>query len=280
MLKESLARRGVIVAGRTRTIDWKYREVTPLDVTRLIEIGSIESMPLKDVVRETLKPSQNLWAQLLLLQVGAVAGEARREAEERRPDDTSRESSGAEGQGRGSTALLRASASDSRYESALTSEEIGIESLQDFLTRAGIKEGDVLLEEGSGLSRRDVITPNATIALLVFMSRHRSFDAYRNALPIAGVDGTLERRMKGTPAAGNVRAKTGSLRYVFTMSGYVTTASGERLAFSMMLNNYYNAQRSAALRDPSSVAKAPIPPPREDLDAIAVMLASYTGTSK
>jgi D-alanyl-D-alanine carboxypeptidase/D-alanyl-D-alanine-endopeptidase (penicillin-binding protein 4) len=273
MLKEALWRKGITVAGRMRTIGWKYREVTPLDMTKLIEIGSIESMPLKDVVRETLKPSQNLWAQLLLLQVGAAAGDATRETEQRRSNDTAKESSGAEGS-RG------ASAPPSRYEPAPTSEEIGIESMQDFLTQAGIKEGDVLLEEGSGLSRRDVITPNATIALLIFMSRHRSFEAYRNALPIAGVDGTLERRMKGTPAAGNVRAKTGSLRYVFTMSGYVTTASGERLAFSIMLNNYYNAERSAALRDPSSVAKAPIPAPREDLDAIAVMLASFTGTSK
>lgn len=280
MLKEALARRGVTVSGRTRIIDWKYREVTPLDLSKLIAIGSIESMPMKDVVRETLKPSQNLWAQLLLLQVGAAVGEARREVEQRGHDDTAKESIGAEEQGSRGVAAPRASAFDSRTESPLTSEEIGVESLKDFLAQAGIKEGEVLLEEGSGLSRRDVITPNATIALLVFMSRHRLFEAYRNALPVAGVDGTLERRMKGTPAAGNVRAKTGSLRYVFTMSGYVTSASGERLAFSIMLNNYYNVERSAALRDPSSAAKAPIPSPREDLDAIAVMLASFTGKSQ
>lgn len=279
MFKEALARRGVTVTGRGRTIDWKYREVTPLDQTRLVEIGSVESMPMKDVVRETLKPSQNLWAQLLLLQVGAAVGDAGREVEQSGRDDTTKGSRGAEGAtGRG--APLRASAPTSRTELALTSEELGVESMQDFLAQAGIKEGEVLLEEGSGLSRRDVITPNATIALLVFMSRHRLFEAYRNALPIAGVDGTLERRMQGTPAAGNVRAKTGSLRYVFTMSGYVTTASSERLAFSIMLNNYYNVERSAALRDPSSATTAPIPPPREDLDAIAVMLASFTGKSQ
>ena len=280
MLKEALARRGVTVAGRTRTIDWKYREVTPLDLSKLVEIGSIESMPMKDIVRETLKPSQNLWAQLLLLQVGAVAA-ARQELELPGASNTAKDARDAVGEGnRTLTAPLGASGSASTTDRALTSEEIGVEAMQDFLARAGIKEGDVLLEEGSGLSRRDVITPNATIALLVFMSRHRLFEAYRSALPIAGVDGTLERRMKGTPAAGNVRAKTGSLRYVFTMSGYVATASGERLAFSLMLNNYYNAERSAALRNPSSAAKSPIPPPREDLDAIAVMLASFTGKSQ
>jgi D-alanyl-D-alanine carboxypeptidase/D-alanyl-D-alanine-endopeptidase (penicillin-binding protein 4) len=282
MLKEALARRGITMAGRTRTIDWKYREVTPLDLSKLTEIGSIESMPLKDVIRETLKPSQNLWAQLLLLQVGASGGaaadEAKGDAGTRGRGDTAKESRGAEGQGnKGATAQSRASTPGSTTDLPLTTEEIGVESMKEFLAEAGVKEGDVLLEEGSGLSRRDVITPNATVALLAFMSHHRLFEAYRNALPIAGVDGTLEKRMKGTPAAGNVRAKTGSLRYVFTLSGYVTTAAGERLAFSIMLNNYYNAERSAALRDPSLEPRNPIPQPREDLDAIAVMLASFTG---
>ena len=91
----------------------------------------------------------------------------------------------------------------------------------------------------------------------------------------------LQNRMKGTLAAGNVRAKTGSLRYVYTLSGYVTTAAGERLAFSIMLNNYYNAERSAALRDPagSPVVRVAPPAPRDDVDAIAIMLAGFTGRS-
>ncbi|HWN99604.1 MAG TPA: D-alanyl-D-alanine carboxypeptidase/D-alanyl-D-alanine-endopeptidase [Blastocatellia bacterium] len=277
MLKEALARRGITVTGRTRTIDWKYREVTPLDLSKLIEIGSIESMPMRDIIRETLKPSQNLWAQLLLLQVGASGGGPA--AATRAQDDATKESRGAEGQ-RSKTATPSAGAGIPTPSTALTTEEMGVESMQEFLADAGIKDGEVLLEEGAGLSRRDVITPNATVALLAFMSRHRLSEAYRNALPIAGVDGTLERRMKGTSAAGNVRAKTGSLRYVFTLSGYVSTASGERLAFSIMLNNYYNAERSAALRDPSSAPKAAIPQPREDLDAIAIMLAAFTGKSQ
>ena len=267
MLKEALAKRGVSVVGRTRTVDSKYREVTPLDISKLVEICSIESLPLREVVRETLKPSQNLWAQLLLLQVGAnrAAGDLTSTPEEKSSPKTAAGGSQTER----SDSILRP-----------TTEEIGVESMQEFLGQAGVKEGDVLLEEGAGLSRRDVITPNATVALLAYMSKHRLAEAYRNALPIAGVDGTLERRMKGTPAAGNVRAKTGSLRYVFTMSGFVTTASGERLAFSLMLNNYYNLERSLALRDPSSAPKTPIAQPREDLDAIAVMLATFTGKSQ
>src|SRR6185436_16139856 len=121
----------------------------------------------------------------------------------------------------------------------------------------------------------------ATVALLAYASKSRWSKVYRNALPIAGIDGTLQNRMKGTAAAGNVRAKTGTLRYVYTLSGYVTTAAGERLAFSIMLNNYYNAERSALVRDSAgtSAGRAAPPAPREDIDAIAIMLASFTGRS-
>ena len=72
--------------------------------------------------------------------------------------------------------------------------------------------------------------------------------------------------MKGTAAAGNARAKTGSLRYVYTLSGYVTSAAGERLAFSIMLNNYYNTDQNSS--------------PRGDIDAIVVMLAGFAGRSQ
>jgi D-alanyl-D-alanine carboxypeptidase/D-alanyl-D-alanine-endopeptidase (penicillin-binding protein 4) len=266
LLREALDRRGIAVTGRTRVIDWKYREVTPFDSSRLIELGSVESMPLGDIVRETLKPSQNLWAQLLLLQVG----------------ESSRFGAwfGSMPGSVGSDGALKAAqfpppppAANEPREG--TSEELGVGVLNDFLSQAGIKKGEVLLEEGSGLSRRDVITPQATVALLVHMRNSRWSDVYRNALPIAGVDGTLQNRMKGTLAAGNVRAKTGTLRYVYTLSGYVTTTAGERLAFSIMLNNY-NAERP----DASTVPAASSTAPRDEMDAIAIMLAGFTGRSQ
>jgi D-alanyl-D-alanine carboxypeptidase/D-alanyl-D-alanine-endopeptidase (penicillin-binding protein 4) len=228
MLKEALEKKGIMVKGRTRVIDWKYREVTPLDAAKMVEIASVDSPPVKDIVRETLKPSHNLYAQLLLLQVGAQS-----QISNLKPQIT---------------------------------EDAGIESMNAFLAGVGIKKGDALLEEGSGLSRRNIITPAATVELLKFMSRHQWADAYRDALPIAGVDGTLEKRMKETPAVGNVRAKTGTLRYVYTLSGYATTAAGERLAFSIMLNNSNTPDRAIS--------------PRDDLDIIAVMLAGFTGRSK
>ena len=271
LLKDALRLRGIAVTGRTRVIDWKYREVTRLDLTKLIELGSVESMPIADIVRETLKPSQNLYAQLLLLQVGASASVVPEVVSRGLGDRPASSDRSAQPQ-------TTPNASAKTYS---TTEETAVDMMSEFLTRAGVKKGDVLLEEGSGLSRRDVITPNATVSLLSYMSRSRWADVYRNALPIAGVDGTLQNRMKGTPATGNVHAKTGSLRYVYTLAGYVTTAAGERLAFSIMLNNYYNAERSAALRDLSAASGRPaVPAPRDDLDAIAVMLAGFTGRSQ
>lgn len=264
LLKEALDRRGIAVTGRTRVIDWKYREVTPIDFSKLIELGSVESMPLGDIVRETLKPSQNLWAQLLLLQVGETSRHSITAGTIASNDSTKTSGSVASASG----------SSDARV--ARTSEELGVEALNEVLSSIGVRKGDVLLEEGSGLSRKDVITPEATVALLVHMRDSRWSDVYRNALPIAGVDGTLQNRMKGTAAAGNVRAKTGTLRYVYTLSGYVTTAAGERLAFSIMLNNH-NAERSDA-----SVVQTPgaSTGSRDDMDAIAIMLAGFTGRSQ
>ena len=94
------------------------------------------------------------------------------------------------------------------------------------------------MQEGSGLSRTALLTPHATVTLLRHMASHRHADIFRDALPLAGVEGTLRARLKGTPAEKNARAKTGSLGFVSTISGYVTTAAKEPLAFSIMLNNY------------------------------------------
>lgn len=265
LLKEALAARGIVVNGRARVIDWKFREVTPINFSKMIELGYVESIPLVDIVRETLKPSQNLYAQLLLLQVGANAEANSATGSPEMPERDTR--------ARANPALQPPTFS--------TTEDSGVALMNEFVTQAGIKSSDVLLEEGSGLSRRDVITPDATAKLLDYASRAPWSEAFRNALPVAGVDGTLQNRMNSTPAAGNVRAKTGSLRYVYTLSGYVTTAAGERLAFSIMLNNYYNAERSAALRDGSaSQPRRAITSPRDDLDAIAIMLASFSGKSQ
>ena len=221
--REALARRGIQVTGNARSVNWLDREAQPVDYGKLVELGSVASLPMRDLVREVQKPSQNLYTDLLLAHVG----------EESRTANTS---------------------------ARATSEDLGIRELNRFLGQAGIPPGQVIFEEGSGLSRDNLTTPSATVALLQFMHRHQWGQVYLDALPIAGVDGTLRNRMKDTPAAGNVRAKTGTLRWASSISGHVTTAAGERLLFSLMVNRYSGA---------TSV--------RGDLDAILTMLAGYTG---
>lgn len=225
---EALARHGVKVRGQLRTVNWLDREVNPLELGSLIELGSAESLPLRDIAREVLKPSQNLYTDLLLAHVGETT-----RSTNTRPGDTS--------------------------------EDLGLAELNRFLAEAGIKPREVFFEEGSGLSRNNVVTPDATVALLKYMSRHPCAQVYLEALPIAGVDGTLKNRMKGTPAANNVRAKTGTLLWASSISGYVTSAAGEHLVFSVMLNRYRSPDRSS--------------PARAELDVIPVMLAGFTGRS-
>jgi len=261
--REALARNGIKVNGKTRTVNWLDRQVQPLDAEKLIELGGIESLPMRDIAREVQKPSQNLYTDLVLAHIGALAqaetkssnvASARSGA---KPSTTNAES--------GSIGNGAPKVNQPELGRQETSEDAGIRQMREFLAKAGVARGDVFFEEGSGLSRNNLATPNATIALLQFMSKHAEADAYLKALPIAGVDGTLRNRMKNTPAAGNVRAKTGTLRWANSISGYVTTAAGERLVFSVMLNRY-----SASDTEHSA---------RTEIDKIAMMLAGFAGRS-
>ncbi|HUQ46482.1 MAG TPA: D-alanyl-D-alanine carboxypeptidase/D-alanyl-D-alanine-endopeptidase, partial [Gemmatimonadaceae bacterium] len=94
------------------------------------------------------------------------------------------------------------------------------------------------VRDGSGLSRHDYLSPRTIVTVLDAMRRSPDFRLFYDALPVAGVDGTIRNRMKGTPAAGNVHAKTGTLDKARSLSGYVTTADGRLLLFSALANNY------------------------------------------
>jgi serine-type D-Ala-D-Ala carboxypeptidase/endopeptidase (penicillin-binding protein 4) len=107
----------------------------------------------------------------------------------------------------------------------------------DFYARSGISSEDVIQTDGSGLSRHDLVTPRAVVTLLRYAEAQPWFESYYASLPVAGIDGTLEERMKNTPAAGRVHAKTGSVEHVRAMSGFADTAGGRRLIFSFLSNN-------------------------------------------
>jgi len=131
--------------------------------------------------------------------------------------------------------LLRAAV---RERTGATDTEAALKFLQDFLKGIGIEEGDVILFDGSGLSRRNLVTSQAVVKLLAYVSQQPWAEAFRSTLPIAGEDGTLADRMKGTPAADRISAKTGSLDHVRSLAGYATTVHGAQIVFSIFGNNH------------------------------------------
>jgi D-alanyl-D-alanine carboxypeptidase/D-alanyl-D-alanine-endopeptidase (penicillin-binding protein 4) len=108
-----------------------------------------------------------------------------------------------------------------------------------FYAKVGIPRGDVVQTDGSGLSRHDLVTPRAFVALLQYAQKQPWFPAYYASLPVAGVDGTLNERMKNAGISGRIHAKTGSVAHVRTLSGYAETPGGRRLIFSFLSNNEF-----------------------------------------
>ncbi|MBI3790739.1 MAG: D-alanyl-D-alanine carboxypeptidase/D-alanyl-D-alanine-endopeptidase, partial [Gemmatimonadetes bacterium] len=106
------------------------------------------------------------------------------------------------------------------------------------LQRWGVDSTRAAVRDGSGLSRHDYVAPEAIVRVLEAMRQGPDSATFRSALPVAGVDGTLASRMKGTPAQGRLQAKTGTLDKARSLSGYLTTTGGATLLVSMLANNW------------------------------------------
>jgi serine-type D-Ala-D-Ala carboxypeptidase/endopeptidase (penicillin-binding protein 4) len=117
--------------------------------------------------------------------------------------------------------------------------EEGARVVRQFMVDAGVDDGDFFLYDGCGLSTNDKITPRAFTRLLAYASRQSWGEEWRNTLPVAGVDGTLDHRFANSSLKGRMWAKTGTLDEVNTLSGYVSAASGRTVAFSILVNNRY-----------------------------------------
>ncbi|HEX8829623.1 MAG TPA: D-alanyl-D-alanine carboxypeptidase/D-alanyl-D-alanine-endopeptidase, partial [Longimicrobium sp.] len=116
----------------------------------------------------------------------------------------------------------------------------------DSVTRGwGLPPRKLAQADGSGLSRYNLVAPQFLIGLLEHMRGSPNYQTFYAALPIAGVDGTLRSRMKGTPLEGNVHAKTGTVSNVRSLSGYMTTAAGEPILFSIIVNHHTVTSRDA-----------------------------------
>jgi D-alanyl-D-alanine carboxypeptidase/D-alanyl-D-alanine-endopeptidase (penicillin-binding protein 4) len=136
------------------------------------------------------------------------------------------------------------------------SREGGLEELGAFLKELGVEETQYHFEDASGLSRLTLVTPGAITTVLAYMYRSPHREVWIGTLPSGGVDGTLEKRFSREPAGANIRAKTGSISHVSTLSGYAMRPDGRTYIFSILSNNY----------------NSPAPPVRQVIDRIALAL--------
>ncbi|HYN80571.1 MAG TPA: D-alanyl-D-alanine carboxypeptidase/D-alanyl-D-alanine-endopeptidase [Gemmatimonadaceae bacterium] len=136
--------------------------------------------------------------------------------------------------------------------SGIGSADSGSAVVSRQLVAWGAERDGFIVYDGSGLSRHNLLTPETVVRTLVAIQRDTAFQVFYDALPIAGVDGTIRTRMVGTPAAGNMRAKTGSLEFARSLSGYVNNGDGDRLVFSI-LNNHFTVPVDSVSRFQNSV---------------------------
>lgn len=199
LLKERLALKGITVKGKTRAIDRN----APRQAGNSVEIAKLESPPLSIIAQKTMKPSQNMYTEVLLRTLGE---DLRKKMLTNSP--------------------IRAE-----------SQELGLQAVKEFMRSIGIADDAFIQYDGSGLSRHNLVTNEAIVRLYVYMGKESRFSQeWRDSLTIAGVDGTLKNRFAGTKGAVNVRGKTGTIDQVSALSGYLTTAGGEKVAFSALVN--------------------------------------------
>lgn len=148
----------------------------------------------------------------------------------------------------------------------------GEEVVKNWLEQEEVPARSLQMHDGSGLSRMDMVEPQMTVGLLRAMAESPFAEVFEASLPIMGVDGTLRSRMRGTPAHKNVLAKTGTIGMVRSLSGYLTTEEGHKLAFSMMANNYTAPTARATEAQDQAVLKlisykSGKPAPSEEVDS-------------
>ncbi len=129
-----------------------------------------------------------------------------------------------------------------------SSAEVGLAHLRDFLaTKVGADPQSIRVFDGSGLSQLDYMTPRTMIKLLSYAHRGPWSSAFHGSLPVAGQSELLRRRMRGSPAEGNLHAKTGTTNVVNALGGYVTAKDGEIIAFSFLYNGNDHGNAKGAM---------------------------------
>lgn len=172
------------------------------------ELAVVESPPLSELLKETNQNSNNLYAEALLRVLGARLGNLTKITD--------------------------------------STDQMGLEVVKETLTALGVDPSGYVLVDGSGLSRHNLVSPEALAQTLRTMANSPLAAVYRASLPVAGISGTLGNRLRDTSAQGIVQAKTGTVGGVSALSGYVDAPDYEPLVFSIIVNQ--SDQSAAQLR--------------------------------
>jgi D-alanyl-D-alanine carboxypeptidase/D-alanyl-D-alanine-endopeptidase (penicillin-binding protein 4) len=208
-LRRSLIARGIDVRGPAVDMD---DLATPIDRAGATPVAEHRSPPLSVLAVRLMKVSQNQYAETFLKTLGL--------------DRTEREASKTE---------REASAERHDEATAVKGRTVAQQLFRDW----GVDAGSLIIRDGSGLSRYDYVTAQALVTILAHVYKDaKLYEPFAASLPTPGTDGTLANRLKGTAAEHRLRAKTGSMSQVRTLSGYITTADDEPLAFSILANNF------------------------------------------
>jgi serine-type D-Ala-D-Ala carboxypeptidase/endopeptidase (penicillin-binding protein 4) len=176
------------------------RLVSGQNTFNLPEIAAIDSPPISALINETNQRSNNVYAEVLLKSIGR-------------------------------THLTY-------YTSNEDTSTLGIALVKQRLTEMGVDPQAYSLHDGSGLSRHNLVAPTTFARVLSAMATTSVSQIYRDSLPIAGISGSLKNRLKGTLAQGIVRAKTGSMSGVVSLSGYIDPPQYSPLVFSIILDRH------------------------------------------
>jgi D-alanyl-D-alanine carboxypeptidase/D-alanyl-D-alanine-endopeptidase (penicillin-binding protein 4) len=170
------------------------------NILNLPELAAIDSPPISELIKEANQKSNNVYAEVLLRSIGRTHPQY--------------------------------------YTSNDDTSTLGISLVKQRLTELGVNPQAYLLRDGSGLSRHNLVAPTAFIQVLSAMATMPEGQLFRDSLPVAGVSGSLKNRMKGTLAQGIVRAKTGSMSGIVSLSGYVNSPKYSPLVFSIILDRH------------------------------------------
>lgn len=201
-LKESLQQKGIAIDGDFKSIDWKTENRA--DAASMSEIAAVQSKPLGELVQRMNKHSVNLYGEVLLRAIGkrfgAEAPDESREIQELRGDDSA-----------------------------------GAAVVKKWLREKNVAVDDIQIRDGSGLSRLDFVTPEAFGRALVYAAKSNFGQVFADSLPIAGTDGTLGGRLGS--AKGKILAKTGTITFVNSLTGFAQATDDEIYAFAIIANN-------------------------------------------